>query len=150
MRKTTAFRHRGMKKGDIPHVLEIERHCFRQPYSREIFEQELQIGSANLWVVPYQKKIIGYLDFWEVVDEIELVSIAVHPEYQGRGVAQHLLKAMVRYGRRHRMRSVVLDVRASNQAALGLYRKLSFKPVGLRKRYYSDNQDDALILKREI
>jgi [ribosomal protein S18]-alanine N-acetyltransferase len=139
-----------MRKKDLPEVLEIERLCFRQPYSHEIFEQELQIEAAHLWVVSYKRRVIAYLDFWMVADEMELVSIAVHSDFQGLGVATVLLKGMVAYAQQHEQRSIVLDVRASNAAALHLYQKFSFRTVGLRKRYYSDNQEDALILRREL
>lgn len=139
-----------MRKKDLPEVLEIERLCFRQPFSQEIFEQELQISAAHLWVVAKKGKVIAYLDFWTVADEMELVSIAVHPDCQGLGVAAHLLESMVQYARQQEKRFIVLDVRVSNQAALHLYQKFSFRQVGLRKRYYSDNQEDALILRREL
>jgi ribosomal-protein-alanine N-acetyltransferase len=150
MKKKTSFTHRPMRKKDLPEVLEIERLCFRQPFSQEIFEQELQISAAHLWVVPFRRRVIAYLDFWTVADEMELVSIAVHPDHQGLGVAAYLLRGMVAYAKHHGMRSIVLDVRASNHAALHLYQKFSFHQVGLRKRYYSDNQEDALILRREL
>ena len=139
-----------MKKKDLPEVLEIERLCFRQPYSYEIFEQELQIDAANLWVVVFKRRVVAYLDFWMVADEMELVSIAVHPDFQGIGAGAFLLRAMLRYAQKQGQRSIVLDVRASNTAALHLYQKFSFRRVGLRKRYYSDNQEDALILRREL
>src|SRR5262249_46651063 len=118
--KKISFRHRAMKKKDLPEVLEIERLCFRQPYSHEIFEQELQIDAANLWVVVFKRRVIAYLDFWTVADEMELVSIAVHPDFQGMGVGAFLLRAMLRYAQQQGQRSIVLDVRASNTAALHL------------------------------
>jgi ribosomal-protein-alanine N-acetyltransferase len=148
--KKISFRHRPMKKKDLPEVLEIERLCFRQPYSYEIFEQELQIDAANVWVVPYKRRVIAYLDFWMVADEMEMVSIAVHPAFRGMGVATFLLRAMVNHAKKNGLHSIVLDVRVSNAAALYLYEKFSFRTVGLRKRYYSDNQEDALILRREL
>jgi ribosomal-protein-alanine N-acetyltransferase len=148
--KKKSFSYRPMKKKDLPEVLEIERICFRQPFSGEIFQQELQISAAHLWVVMQQRKVAAYLDFWMVADEMELVSIGVHPDQQGLGIATYLLKSMVAHAQQHDVRSIVLDVRASNHAALHLYQKFSFRTVGLRKRYYSDNQEDALILRREL
>lgn len=139
-----------MTKKDLKQVLEVERLCFEQPYTRAIFLQELKISSARLWVVPYRKKIIAYIDFWDVAGEMELVSIAVHPKYAGRGVGPHLMKHMLAYGKKNQAHSIILDVRASNQRAQKLYQKFGFLQVGLRKRYYSDNQEDALIMKREL
>lgn len=139
-----------MTKKDLKQVLEVERLCFEQPYNRAIFLQELKISSAQLWVVPYRKRIIAYIDFWNVAGEMELVSIAVHPKYTGKGVGPYLMKQMLRYGKKHQAHSIILDVRTSNQRAQKLYRKFGFLQVGLRKRYYSDNQEDALIMKREL
>lgn len=137
-----------MKKRDLGQVLKIERMCFEQPYSREIFEQELKIKAAQLWVVSYQRKIVGYIDFWLVVGEMELVSIAVHPKYQRRGVARYLMEEMISYGQENQANSIILDVRKNNHKAQKLYCNFGFKKVGLRKKYYSDNQEDAIIMKR--
>lgn len=144
------FKHRSMKIADLNEVLALEKKCFSQAYSREILSQELKINAAHLWVLPYQKKMIAYLDFWVVADEIELVSIAVHPEYRRLGAGHYLLARMIAYGRRARVRSIYLDVRSSNEKAKALYKKLGFQTVGLRKRYYSDNQEDALILRKNL
>ncbi|MDX1386070.1 MAG: ribosomal protein S18-alanine N-acetyltransferase [bacterium] len=129
-------------------VLEIERLCFKEPYSRQIFEQELKIKAAILWVVPYRNRVIGYIDYWVVADQMELVSIAVHPKYKGRGVGKFLMGKMVKDGKEKAVSSIILDVRRSNRKAQKLYRKFGFKKVGLRKRYYSDSQEDAIIMKR--
>ena len=137
-----------MQWKDLKQVLEIERLCFKEPYSRQIFEQELKIKAAILWVVPYRNRVIGYIDYWVVADQMELVSIAVHPKYKGRGVGKFLMGKMVKDGKEKAVSSIILDVRRSNRKAQKLYRKFGFKKVGLRKRYYSDSQEDAIIMKR--
>ncbi len=139
-----------MIKKDLTQVLEVERLCFEQPYTRAIFAQELKIPAANLWVVPYRRKVVAYLDFWNVSGEMELVSIAVHPKYAGKGVGHYLMREMIAYATKHQVYSIILDVRSSNQRAQKLYRKFGFYQVGLRKKYYSDNQEDALIMKRDL
>lgn len=135
---------------DLKNVLVIERECFKEPFSPEILKQELKIKVANVWVAAHLKKAVGYIDFWMIVDQMELVSVAVHPKFQGRGIAQGMMKKMIRYGRRHGVRFVVLDVRTSNRVAQHLYRKFGFRQVGLRKQYYSDNREDALIMKKDL
>ena len=139
-----------MRKKDLAEVLKIERKCFEEPYSREIFEQELKIKAAQLWVIPYRQKIVGYIDFWLVASEMELVSIAVHPKFKRRGIGQYLMEEMFDYGCQHQASSIVLDVRKSNLKAQKLYGKFGFKKVGLRKKYYSDNQEDAIVMKRKL
>lgn len=139
-----------MKIKDLDQVLAIERLCFEQPYSREILAQELGISAAQLWVVPHRRKIVAYIDFWMVADELELVSVAVRPKYRRRGLGQHLLSGMIEFGKKHQVSSIYLDVRNSNEKAKRLYEKLGFQTVGLRKRYYSDNQEDALIMRKNL
>lgn len=139
-----------MKWKDLKQVLEIERLCFKEPYSRQIFEQELKIEAAVLWVVPYRNRILGYIDYWVISDQMELVSIAVHPKFNGRGLGKLLMSHMIRDGKTKGIRSIILDVRKSNRKARSLYRKFGFKRVGLRKRYYSDSQEDAIIMKKVV
>lgn len=150
MAKKIKLTLRDMQRGDLDEVLEIERQCFQQPYSRQIFEQELKIQVATLWVAQCRKKIVGYIDFWLVRDEMELISIAVHPDYKRTGVGDLLMQEMMRYAHRHAATFIYLDVRVSNKAAQGLYEKFGFAKVGIRRRYYSDNQEDAIIMKKEF
>ncbi len=139
-----------MTRADLGRVLEIERRSFEQPYSREILEQELKIQVANLWVATYRRKIVAYIDFWLVRDEMELISIAVHPDFKRLGIAEFLMAEMIRYAYHNHVAFVYLDVRASNAPAQHLYSKFSFQKVGIRRRYYSDNQEDAIIMKKEL
>lgn len=150
MKKKRTYQHRPMIKKDLTQVLEVERLCFEQPYNRAIFIQELKIPAAVLWVVPYRNRVVGYIDFWNVAGEMELVSIAVHPKQTGKGVGHYLMRQMIQYGLKHEAHSIILDVRHSNERAQKLYRKFGFYQVGLRKKYYSDNQEDALIMKRDL
>lgn len=141
---------RDMLRADLDQVLEIERKSFQQPYSRQIFEQELKIQVATLWVALHRKKIVGYIDFWLIRDEMELISIAVHPDYKKTGIGETLMQEMMRYAHRHAARFIHLDVRESNRGAQRLYEKFGFTKVGIRRRYYSDNQEDAIIMKKEF
>ncbi len=139
-----------MTRKDLGEVLRIERACFEQPYTREILEQELKIKAAQLWVATYRGKILAYIDYWLVADEIELVSIAVDPPYARRGVARKLMEQMMSFGHQHDVKALYLDVRAANRKAQSLYEKFGFERAGVRKRYYSDNQEDAIIMRKEI
>jgi len=150
MGRQNKFKLREMQRADLNKVLEIERASFEQPYTREIFEQELKIKVANLWVATHRKNILGYIDFWVVADEVELISIAVHPQFKRMGVGDLLLGEMLRHVEALGSAFVYLDVRESNLPAQKLYSKFGFTKVGVRRRYYSDNQEDAIIMKKEI
>lgn len=139
-----------MTRADLDRVLEIEQKSFEQPYSREILAQELKIKVAHLLVATFRRQVIGYIDFWLVADEMELTSIAVHPDFKRSGVGDQLMTAMMRFAEENEAAFVYLDVRVSNLPAQRLYAKFGFQVVGVRRRYYSDNQEDALIMKREM
>ena len=139
-----------MTRSDLDAVLAIERNSFEQPYSREILAQELKIRAAHLRVATYRRKVIGYIDFWLVHDEMELISIAVHPEFKRRGVGDALMYEMIRFAHQNEARFIYLDVRRSNEPAQHLYHKFGFEKAGVRKRYYSDNQEDAIIMKKVL
>lgn len=139
-----------MVRGDLGSVLEIERRSFEQPYSREILAQELKIKAAYLRVATHRKKIIGYIDFWLVHDEMELISIAVDPDFKRRRVGEALMQEMLRFAHVNGAKSIYLDVRRSNGGAQALYEKFGFIKVGVRRRYYSDNQEDAIIMKKSF
>lgn len=139
-----------MHKADVSAVLELERLSFANPYTPEILQEELKITVACLWVALHQSKIVGYVDFWQVADQWELVSVAVHPQYRGLGIGRALLNKMFSLAKRKKAKNIFLDVRVGNEAAKKLYASLGFKPVGLRKKYYSDNGEDALILRVDL
>ncbi len=150
MAKRIRFQIRPMLKGDLDRVIEIENRCFQQPYSREIFEQEFKIKAAYLRVATYRGKIIAYIDFWLVSDEVELISIAVDPSFKRRAVGEGLMKMMLKFAKQNGAKFLYLDVRASNTSAQKLYQKFGFAKVGVRRRYYSDNQEDAWMMKRVL
>lgn len=139
-----------MTRADLNAVLDIERRSFEQPYSREILAQELKIKAAHLRVATYRQKVIGYIDFWLVHDEMELISIAVHPSFTRRGVGEGLMREMLRFAGQNEARVLFLDVRRSNEKAQRLYEKFGFEKAGVRRRYYSDNQEDAIIMKKVL
>lgn len=93
-----------------------------------------------------QVTLAGYAGLWLMVDEAHVTTIAVRPEYRGRGLGELLLVALSEIAMDINARWLTLEVRVSNEVAQSLYRKYSFKPAGVRQRYYSDNQEDALIM----
>jgi len=135
---------------DIDCVLEIEKQCFTHPYSRQILEDELMLDVSHLRILKLGKLVVGFLDYWLVKDEIHLINIAILPQYQGRGYAGLLMKYLFEVSRTKLCKKIFLDVRESNQAAIGLYQKYGFQKVGVRKQYYSENKEDAWVMVKEF
>src|SRR4029450_565807 len=92
------------------------------------------------------RSIVGYAGIWVMTDEAHVTTIASHPELRGRGVGELLLLALIRSSMEIGARWMTLEVRASNMVAQNLYRKYTFKEMGVRRRYYSDNGEDALVM----
>ena len=139
-----------MEKRDIDEVLRIERKSFISPWTRDSFEQELNFEHSTSFVakktVCGQEKIIGYISFWVVVYEIHILNIATHPDFRKQGIASSLVNACLEFSYNTCARAVTLEVRESNISALSLYRKFGFECKGVRPGYYSDTQEDAIVM----
>lgn len=131
---------------DLPEVLKIEEVSFPRPFSRGLFETELQLAIAHLYSAKENNQLVGYIDFWDSGQEIHLINIAVDPGRRHHGVGTRLMETLMDYAKRKRTREIYLDVRVSNQSAIRLYEKFGFKPVSVRKGYYQDNNEDALLM----
>ena len=139
-----------MEKGDIEEVLGIEQRCFISPWTRDSFEQELDLERSKSFVAKKtaggQKRIIGYIFFWLVVDEIHILNIATHPDFRKQGIATSLVDACLEFSNDACAKAVTLEVRKSNLSALSLYKKFGFECKGVRPGYYSDTQEDAIVM----
>lgn len=141
-----------MTEEDLAQVLEIERSSFHSPWSKDLFIKELQNKfSVNLVarVAKGYKKVVGYVVFWNLIDEIHLLDLAVHKDFRNQGIGRRLTKKVIETGRKKECRHVYLEVRKSNAAAMKLYSSLDFREVGIRKRYY-DNGEDAVIMTLDM
>jgi len=140
-----------MRPDDLDDVLVIERASFGMPWSRGAFLYELQQNrAARCWVMREAGRAVGYLCLWEVADEVHVTNVAVHPASRRRGIARTLLAGMLDDARRRGLRLVVLEVRPSNHAALGLYESFGFRVVGRRRGYYYDTGEDALVMQADL
>jgi [ribosomal protein S18]-alanine N-acetyltransferase len=143
------FRH--MREDDIEQIVNIENLSFATPWSRESFLNELNKNQFATYVVMEDdEKIIGYCGMWLIVDEAHITNIAVLPEYRGRKLGDALLAKVVETARDMGAKSMTLEVRVSNQVAQNLYRKYGFKNGGIRKGYYTDNHEDAIVMWVEL
>ncbi|AWB46817.1 ribosomal-protein-alanine N-acetyltransferase [Paenibacillus sp. CAA11] len=132
---------------DIPDVMIIEHESFTLPWSKEAFYGELtQNQFAKYLIMEKSGSPIGYAGMWTVLDEAHVTNIAVRTAHRGMHLGERLLRRLMSYAWELGMQKMTLEVRVSNDVAQSLYGKLGFRPIGLRKGYYSDNQEDALIM----
>src|SRR5512137_2824496 len=143
-----------MKKTDLPEVLGIEVASFSLPWTEEMFDNELtqdtlaEVLVARLPAAGHPPPLVGYICVWVVTDELHINNLAVHPRWRKRGIARELLHAAMRHGRTQGARAAYLEVRASNLAALALYRQTRFEAIGVRPRYYTHPVEDAVVMRR--
>lgn len=136
-----------MKLEHIPGVLQIEQVSFPTPWSQQAFTYEITNNTfAHYLVALQQDKVIGYAGMWLVLDEAHITNVAVHPEYRGKKLGEALMIKTMRQAVLLGAVRMTLEVRPSNHAARELYKKLGFKEKGLRKRYYTDTNEDAVIM----
>lgn len=137
---------------DMSEVMELERQCFKYHWTEEQFRLGLEKGAFRILGAGRDKhgKLVGYLAFSAVVDEMEILNLAVLPEYRRGGYGAKLMAVLLAFCRKNGIRKGFLDVKTSNTPAIDLYLKFGFKKIGVRKRYYPDTGEDALLLKREI
>ena len=139
-----------MTAADIENVIAIERASFQFPWSTRFFLDELQVDCARSILAEVDGRIVGYVLFWFVLEEVDIHNIAVHPDFRRQGIGRLLLEQVVDAARRQDRLRVTLDVRFSNAPAQNLYRSFGFVIRGLRKAYYSDNGEDALVMALEL
>jgi ribosomal-protein-alanine N-acetyltransferase len=140
----------GMRLADLPDVHAIEQASFRTPWPPHAYKSELESNRlAHYLVARAGDTLVGYGGMWLMVDEAHITTFAVHPAWRRRGIGERLLLAFLDLAFDRRAREATLEVRLSNLAARRLYEKYGFRPVGLRPRYYSDDQEDALIMTTE-
>ncbi|MCM3705358.1 MULTISPECIES: ribosomal protein S18-alanine N-acetyltransferase [Cytobacillus] len=145
MNKSLTFRL--MNEEDIDDILEIEHKSFATPWSREAFFNELNHNQFALYVVlEEENKVIGYCGAWIVVDEAHITNVALLPEYRGRKLGEALMRQLMELASEKGAITMTLEVRVSNFTAQSLYRKLGFQNGAIRKNYYTDNQEDALVM----
>jgi ribosomal-protein-alanine N-acetyltransferase len=139
------------KREYIDEILSIEELSFHDPWSKDSMEKELQNSFARYLVVKSSGKVIGYGGMWLILDEGHITNVAVHPDFRGIGAGNLILKSLIELGKIESIIALTLEVRSSNNVAQNLYYKYGFLLEGIRKGYYADNNEDALILwKRDI
>lgn len=138
-----------MNESNVAAVAALEKLCFADPWSENSIASELKNPLA-LWLVAEADGVVcGYIGSQSVMGESDMMNVAVHPDYRRKGVAEKLVFALCDELSKDNL-SLSLEVRASNTPAIALYEKLGFVQVGLRKNYYRNPKEDALILRKEL
>jgi ribosomal-protein-alanine N-acetyltransferase len=139
-----------MRLEDVDEVQRIEEASFTTPWPPNAYRSELTTNRlASYLVGRIDDRIVAYGGMWLMVDEAHITTFAVHPAWRGQHIGERLLLAFFDLARDRRARELTLEVRLSNLPARRLYEKYGFRPVGVRPRYYSDNNEDALIMTPE-
>jgi [ribosomal protein S18]-alanine N-acetyltransferase len=138
---------RDMTIGDIEKVHAIETLSFSTPWSKDAFFNELtQNRFAKYLVIERGEQLVGYIGAWVVIDEVHITNIAILPDFRGQKLGEKLLKTMMEEVKKLGAKSMTLEVRMTNMVAQNLYKKLGFQSGAIRKNYYTDNQEDALVM----
>lgn len=137
---------RDMALADIPRVAELERICFRSPWSEASLAGELRNRLACYQVAEAESSIVGYAGMWVFLGEAHITNVAIDPAFRRHGLGRSLMLHMMRIAARRKAAAMTLEVRESNTAAQALYAALDFEKAGVRKKYYSDTGEAAWIL----
>ncbi|MCA0970421.1 ribosomal protein S18-alanine N-acetyltransferase [Halobacillus litoralis] len=138
---------RRMQKEDIPDVMDVERASFPVPWDSGTFEKEVDGNPyAHYFVIEKDEHVFGYCGLWVIIDEAHVTNIAIHPDSRGQQYGEKLFRHACQEAIEHGAIQLSLEVRVSNTAAQHMYRKFGLVPGGIRKRYYSDNGEDALVM----
>lgn len=133
----------------VAQVAGLEKLCFADPWSEKSVASELT-NPLSLWLVALEgERVAGYVGSQTVLDETDMMNIAVHPDFRRRGLARELISALIAALQEKGSRCLTLEVRVSNTPARSLYEKMGFQQVGLRKNYYRNPKEDGCILRKE-
>jgi ribosomal-protein-alanine N-acetyltransferase len=131
----------------IDDIVTIENLSFKIPWSRQSITEELTENNVAVYFCAIvDSKAVGYAGMWQVCDEGHITNIAVHPEFRSSGVGSALMEALLRTAKERGITALTLEVRRNNHNAKALYIKYGFKEGGMRKAYYADNNEDAIIM----
>ena len=138
-----------MTESHVAQVALLEKLCFADPWSEKSIASELDNPWA-LWLVALERdEVVGYIGSQTAVDETDVMNVAVHPDQRRKGIAEALIEMLIKQLQEQGSHALMLEVRASNAPAIALYEKMGFRQVGLRKNYYRNPKEDALILRKE-
>ncbi|MCL5283815.1 MAG: ribosomal protein S18-alanine N-acetyltransferase [Armatimonadetes bacterium] len=138
-----------MRRSDVPEVNDIERRCYTTPWHEDAYYNELGNCSACYLVAKLDHQVVGYTGMWVIMDEAHITTLAVDTPYRRQKVGERLFNELLHRAVEMGAERATLEVRKTNLTAQNLYRKYLFREIGVRRHYYSDNQEDALVMWAE-
>jgi ribosomal-protein-alanine N-acetyltransferase len=144
-----------MQADDLEDVLAIEQAGHPSPWPRQVFAEELERAWARIDVVRERaddgrSRVVAFCNYWIVRDEVHLLNIATHPDRRRRGHGAALMDHMLAFARQRGCKYLTLEVRRSNSGAIALYERYGFEAVGVRRQYYVENSEDAIVMALEL
>jgi len=140
-----------MRQIHIAAVLEIEHEAFSSPWTAQMFLQEVEeSGFSRSYVALEEERVVGYFVAWFLRQNVHLLNIAVAKSDQRRGIGRLMLQFLLDLAKREYKDVIALEVRESNEAAIRLYRTFGFAPIGVRRGYYDEDKENALLMSRSV
>jgi len=139
-----------MTSAHVGQIAQLEKLCFSDPWSENSIATELECRLSCWLVAMEEDRLLGYVGSQTVIDESDMMNLAVHPDHRRKGIAQALVDALEVALRERGSEALTLEVRASNGPAISLYEKMGLQPVGRRPNYYRNPKEDALILRKAL
>lgn len=139
-----------MSEIHVPAIAELEKLCFQDPWSVNSISTELT-NPLSTWLVAVEGgEVVGYVGSQSVLDGADMMNVAVHPDYRNQGIGHALIEELIILLQKKDVISLSLEVRVSNESAIGLYHKMGFEMIGKRPRYYRNPREDAYIMRKEF
>jgi len=148
-----SFYLRKMKPDDIPQVKETENLSFTNPWPESAFRGELEnrgISFPYVIVLKNVERVVGHIIYWQIEEEVQISNIAVHPDFRGLGIGRKVMQEIMDKVKKEGVSYIFLEVRPSNSSAVSLYKKLGFQKLGLRRNYYHNPVEDAIIMGKSL
>ncbi|MGC2871868.1 ribosomal protein S18-alanine N-acetyltransferase [Ihubacter sp. mB4P-1] len=133
---------------DVDDMADLEQRCFDDPWSEQALAEDMENPRCLYVVAELDGRVVGYVGFWAIVDEGHINNVAVSPDFRRRRIGAALIEEALRLGTELGLVNYTLEVRAGNEAAIGLYEKFGFEAVGVRPHYYEVGGEDAVIMWR--
>ncbi|MBE5938074.1 MAG: ribosomal-protein-alanine N-acetyltransferase [Lachnospiraceae bacterium] len=141
---------RTMKENDIEQVALVERLCFAEPWSKEDFVFSVSADYDTGLVAVDNNTVAGFCIMRRSFDSADIINVAVAPDYRKKGIGKKLINSLLEEGNNFQIKEYILEVRVSNKAAICLYENAGFGEIGVRKAYYTNPTEDALIMGRYL
>jgi len=141
---------RKLTRQDLDQLMVIEDDVFSMPWSRQSYETELKNQWANYLACDWEGQLAAYIGMWTVFEEAHITNVAVSKRFRGRGLGRILMLEEEKLARAKGANRILLEVRPSNETALAMYKGLGYIPVSVRREYYADNGEDALVMIKHL